>query len=201
MIDYLKTVIYKIEHNENKELLYVGHTTQYTRRKAYHKSQVDQSDRKIYKMIRENGGWDSFEMNPIIEYPCENKVQACIQEEQSRVELRANMNSIGCIYSKENLLKSSRMYKFNHKEEVNSKNRNYYQEHKEERKAYRESIKEEQKEYKKKWYAENKAKINELRYQKYKCECGCEISKTNKSQHERMKVHKAYIDSLNLIII
>jgi len=201
MIDYLKTVIYKIEHNENKELLYVGHTTQYTRRKAYHKSQVDQSDRKIYKMIRENGGWDSFEMKPIMEYSCENKVQACIQEEKSRVELQANMNAISCIYN-EKLQKENRAkYRQVHLEERHEKAKEYYQEHKEERKAYRKSIKEEQKEYKKKWYAENKAKINELRYQKYKCECGCEISKTNKSQHEKMKVHKAYIDSLNLIII
>ena len=36
MSDYSKTVIYKIEHNTNTLLVYVGHTTNYTRRKWEH---------------------------------------------------------------------------------------------------------------------------------------------------------------------
>lgn len=197
MADYSKTIIYKIQHITNNELLYVGHTTQFTRRKAFHKSQTMGNEKKIYQMIRNNGGWDSFLMKPIMEFSCENRTQAGIQEEKCRLELNANMNSIGCTYNKEKLVANKKIYRAEHREEIHAKDKIYREAHKEERKAYLESIKEEQKEYKKKWYAENKDKINELRYQKYKCVCGCEISKNNKSQHERMKVHKAYIDSLN----
>ena len=32
-IDYSKTIIYKIQHEDNDELLYVGHTTDFTKRK------------------------------------------------------------------------------------------------------------------------------------------------------------------------
>ena len=196
MPDYSKTVIYKIEHNDNKELLYVGSTSEFTRRKAYHKSESSRSDRKLYTMIRDNGGWDAFEMKPIMEYPCENKIQASIQEEKCRVELRANMNSISCVKNEE-LQKANRAkYRLDNIDERHDKAKVYYQEHKEERKAYRETIKEEQKEYKKKWYAENKAKIKERTYQKYKCDCGSEITLCNKSQHEKRKVHIAYLASL-----
>ena len=196
MSDYSKTIIYKIQHVDNIELIYVGHTTAYNARKSKHKTCSINDEKKIYKMIRDNGGWDQFEMKPIMEFPCENRTQASIQEEKCRIELRATMNSIGCIFNLEKHKENRKAYKTKNRELLNEKNREYYQEHKDERKVYRESIREEQIEYKKKWYAENKAKINELRYQKYKCDCGCEITKTNKSQHEKTKTHQAYIDSV-----
>ena len=37
-IDYSKCCIYKIEHIENENLLYVGHTTEFNKRKGHHKS-------------------------------------------------------------------------------------------------------------------------------------------------------------------
>ena len=60
-MDYSKTIIYKIEHIENDSLVYVGHTTNYEKRKCKHKSRcnngMDKSyDIKLYQMIRENGG-------------------------------------------------------------------------------------------------------------------------------------------------
>ncbi len=36
-INYENTVIYKIQHIEKDELLYVGHTTDFTKRKYLHK--------------------------------------------------------------------------------------------------------------------------------------------------------------------
>ena len=37
-INYANTIIYKIQHIDNDEFLYVGHTTDFTKRKTAHKS-------------------------------------------------------------------------------------------------------------------------------------------------------------------
>jgi len=189
MANYSKTIIYKIQHETKLDLLYVGHTTEYSRRVAYHKSQTKSHTKKLYQMIRDNGGWNSFKMIPIMEYPCENKIQACIQEEKCRIELNANMNTNSAINNPIKQKQTKKTYKQEHREEILEKNKQYYQEHKEERKAYRDSIAEEQKIYKKEWYANNKEKINTERLQKYTCECGKENMLCNKARHEKTKFH------------
>ena len=188
MADYFKTIIYKIQHETKLDLLYVGHTVEYSRRKAYHKSQVKSHTKKLYQMIRDNGGWDSFTMTPIMEFPCESKIQACIQEEKCRIELNANMNTISAINNPEKQKETSKKYKKEHHEEILEKCKIYDQNHKEERKTYRNSIAEEQKEYKKEWYANNKEEVNKKRLQKITCECGIEYTLSNKARH--MKTHK-----------
>lgn len=92
-IDYSKTVIYKIQHFDNKELLYVGHTTDFTKRQHNHKNRCKYNQMKIYQIIRENGGWERFNMDMVEEYPCENRLQACFREEEVIRDLKANMNS------------------------------------------------------------------------------------------------------------
>ena len=56
-IDYTNTIIYKIQHNDNDELIYVGHTTDFTKRKSSHKTNTNSVsgkayNRQVYKMIR-----------------------------------------------------------------------------------------------------------------------------------------------------
>jgi len=60
-IDYSKTIIYKIEHIENDEFVYVGHTTCWDKRKCLHKfnclnERSKKYNLKLYQMMRENGG-------------------------------------------------------------------------------------------------------------------------------------------------
>ena len=98
-VDYSKTTIYKIQHNEDETLLYVGHTTNFNNRKSKHKNACkNESDKnhnlKVYRMIRENGGWDCFSMTKIEDFPCENGRDAEAREDQLMRELRANMNSV-----------------------------------------------------------------------------------------------------------
>ena len=80
-MDYSKTIIYKIEHVEDDSLVYVGHTTKWDRRKCRHKSNCNSEvgthyHFKVYKMIRDNGGWDMFKMIEVEKYPCSDKRQA-----------------------------------------------------------------------------------------------------------------------------
>ena len=75
-IAYSNTVIYKIVSNDlNITECYVGHTTDFVRRKAAHKSACTNEkgktyDFKVYKTIREIGGWDNWSMIEIEKYPC-----------------------------------------------------------------------------------------------------------------------------------
>ena len=96
-VDYSKTVIYKIQHNEDETLLYVGSTTNFNNRKSHHKhscknESYKKHNLKVYKMIRDNGGWDCFSMVKIEDFPCENGRDAEAREDQLMRELKANMN-------------------------------------------------------------------------------------------------------------
>ena len=98
IINYNKSVIYKIQHHEKLDLVYVGSTTDFTRRKAEHKRRCTNSyDRnhntKLYKIIRDNGGWDAFKMIIIKVYPCLTKTELLIEEDKMMMELKTSLNS------------------------------------------------------------------------------------------------------------
>jgi hypothetical protein len=102
-INYSKSIIYKIYCNnpEVKEI-YIGSTTNFKNRKNQHKNTCYNKNNNAYNLkkysyIRDNGGWDNFSMIPIIEYPCENKFQLMIKEEEYRKELKATLNFISNI--------------------------------------------------------------------------------------------------------
>ena len=101
VIDYSKSVIYKIEHVDNPELLYVGSTTDFIRRKSNHKYDCSHNitkkyNLKLYQLIRDNGNWESFKCMIIKEFPCNNKTELIIEEEKHRKELQTTLNSIKC---------------------------------------------------------------------------------------------------------
>jgi hypothetical protein len=94
-MNYLNCCIYKIEHIDDENLVYVGHTNNFKQRKQRHKSscnnETDKSkhNRKVYQMIRKNGGWDMFRMIEIEKYPCNNKQEA----EKREFEIMRKMNA------------------------------------------------------------------------------------------------------------
>ena len=105
-INYQNTVIYKIQHTEKDDLLYVGHTTSFTKRKASHKSTCNNPNSsyhnlKVYTMIRENGGWGMFKMLEIKKFPCNDDREACAEEDKCMKELKANMNSRGSVLDRQ----------------------------------------------------------------------------------------------------
>ena len=98
-INYNNSVIYKIQHHEKLDLIYVGSTTDFTRRKAAHKNTCNNShgknyNVKLYKMIRYNGGWIAFKMVIIKVYPCLSKTELLIEEDRMMMELKTSLNSI-----------------------------------------------------------------------------------------------------------
>ena len=97
-VDYSRTIIYKIQHEDDDELIYVGSTTDFTKRKYAHKqSSINPTNSKYnnkkYKIIRDNGGWSCFKMIEIKKYPCNDGNEACAEEDRIMQELKSTMNS------------------------------------------------------------------------------------------------------------
>jgi hypothetical protein len=159
MTDYSKTVIYKIQHNDDDSLLYVGHTTNFTKRKNRHKNNCKTHSLQIYKTIRENGGWECFTMIVLKDFPCASKTEACIEEDKVMREMKTSMNKYRAYTTPEEKLEMykecSKAYRLINKEQIIEKKKQYHQANKElinqKNKAYRlvnkEQISEKQKEY------------------------------------------------------
>ena len=81
-----KYIIYKIKSLDPKiDYCYIGSTQNFTKRKCKHKSMCNTinsiTDTKLYNTMRENGGWDNFQMTPIEEYKCDTPQQARMREQ------------------------------------------------------------------------------------------------------------------------
>ena len=156
-IDYSNCCIYKIEHIENVSLVYVGHTTNFTKRKYKHKSNCKNEtskeyNHKVYQMIRENGGWEAFNMIEVEKYSCNDKREASRRENEVMKELKTNMNTIKSYCSREETLERRRQYFENNKESY---------------KEYREKNKEMYKDLRKKYYEKNKSQLLEQQKESY----------------------------------
>ena len=107
-IDYSNTVIYKITCiDPNVTDKYVGHTTNFVQRKNAHKNSVKNEksncyNLKLYKIIRENGGWENWRMEMVYFYNCKNLHEAKLKEQEYFIELNATLNSIEPVKPKNN---------------------------------------------------------------------------------------------------
>lgn len=97
-IDYSETFFYKIVCKDlNIKNCYVGHTTNFIKRHYNHKRDCCKETQKnynayVYKFIRENGGWENWDMILIEKTSCDNLLEACKKERQFIEELKANLN-------------------------------------------------------------------------------------------------------------
>jgi len=187
-MDYSKTNIYKIVcNNLSIKESYVGHTTDMTKRKCSHKSSCNnEKDRghnyKIYKIIRENGGWDNWNMVLVEKFPCKDKYEACKREREVFEELDAKLNMVRPYRTHE----EHNQYREEHKTEIAERMKQYREEHKEDIKQYREEHKAEIKQY----YLEHKAEIAEKNKAKIECEyCAKLLSKG--SMYHHLKICKS----------
>ena len=148
-IDYSNNIIYKIVCNDlNVKDVYVGHTTQFTKRKCVHKSNctnknVVSYNFKVYKAIRDNGGWENWSMIEIEKYNCKDGNEASSRERYWYETLNANLNN-HC---------PNRTVK-----EYRDINKDYY-------KDYYENNKEKKREYYKVYNENNKEKLKEKQKQ------------------------------------
>ena len=186
-------IMYKI-CPKNKELnfCYIGHTTNFAERKRQHmRNTTCESDKKHYHLkhyetIRNNGGWDEWEMVEIEKFTCKTKLEARIREQELIQEHNANLNTLNAFITeeerkqkkksitekfrmenKELIREQEKKYKEEHKEVIAEQMKKYRQEHKneiyEKTKEYRENNKEKHKEWQKVWREKNKEILKEKR--------------------------------------
>ena len=172
-IDYSRTLIYKIEHIENESLVYVGHTTNWDKRKGQHKyssnnEKSKEYNRKLYQMIRNSGGWINFKMIEIMKYPCNDKREAEKREDELMKELQANMNTYNSYITEENRKDYLKEYRQVNKEKIKEKYTNNKEKFQEKRKQYNQKNKDHQKEYNKQYREENNEELKEYERTYYK---------------------------------
>lgn len=223
MVKYEHSTIYKLccKNPEIKDE-YIGSTTNFSRRKCQHKSACNTEtgtsyNMTVYKCIRDNGGFDNWDMIEIEKYSATDKKDLHKRERYWIETLKPSLNQ--CVptrtknefyeenkefvlahqkiyyeRNKEIIAERGKEYREKNKEHLAEKKREYYERNKERLKEnfkeYREKNKETIAEMKKKWGEKNKEHLLEKRKEKIVCKCGQEITKTNILRHEKSQKHK-----------
>jgi hypothetical protein len=162
MPDYSKTIIYKIIcKDSNINDYYIGHTTNLYNRNAKHKSDCNNEksksyNLKVYQFIRNNGGFENWEIIKIEDYPCENKLEALKRENYLVKELKSSLNS-------DIPGRTDKEYREDNKEIIAEKKKEYREQNKEiiaeKKKEYSENNKEKIAKRSKIYYEKNKEEI------------------------------------------
>ena len=122
---------------------YVGHTTDFYSRKCRHKCNCHNTNSEhytlyVYEFIRENGGWENWDMILIEIEKCNNELEARAREKYYIEMFKSSLNSIKRPYvSEEEKKELYKEYSDEHREEILEQKKEYWQNNREERLEYR----------------------------------------------------------------
>ena len=136
-INYENTIIYKLIHKDDFENnnIYIGSTTDFIRRKTKHKYDCNDIkgagyNSKKYQYIRNNGGWDEWDMIEIEKYPCNDGNEARAREEYWKCYFNAQLNSISAYLTdaqkKINCNRHNKEYYYDKRDAVLKRRKEYY---------------------------------------------------------------------------
>jgi len=127
--DYSRTVIYKLVNKEDYDNanIYIGSTANFTQRKYCHKTCCNNEkdkeyNSKKYQFIRENGGWNEWNMIEVEKYPCTDNREAEAREEHWRIHFNAVLNTKKCFLTVDEKKEYTTQYRLNNID----KSRQYY---------------------------------------------------------------------------
>ena len=187
--------------------IYVGHTTDFKRRKSEHKRTCTNATKNqmLYQFIRHHGGWNCFNMILIEERACANRYEAEKLERHYIESLNATLNQLMPT-------RTGREYTVDHKEEIAEKKKLYWDAHNSEiaqkRRLWREDTKELVSQRSKAHYQANKEKISnkqnlfydankeDIRAKRkatYTCACGSTCRVVAKTIHEHSLKHRTFL--------
>lgn len=187
-------IFYKICCDDN-DYVYVGSTCNFNNRKRQHKQNCNNETGKeyhlkVYKTIRENGGWENWKMIQIGTKEQITKRDAERIEEEYRLELKAELNDKRAYLTEE--VKKERKAIADKKYRESEKGKATQERRKDYFTEYNNS--EETKARKHEWYLANKERTQAKASEKYVCSCGKEVTIGKKARHEKTKFH---IDNCN----
>ena len=162
-IDYSKTIIYKLVKNDDYDNanIYIGSTTDFIRRKNKHKSDCNcvtsksYNDKK-YQYIRDNGGWEEWNMIEVEKFPCNDKREAEAREEYWRCHFNSQLNIRRAYITNVEKIDYKKQFYLDNKDNILKQKKQYYEIHKD-------KILDEKKQY----YEKNKDKLLEIMKQYY----------------------------------
>ena len=187
-INFDKTHFYKIVcKNMDIKDCYVGHTTDFTKRKSNHKKSCNDERRHnhnyyLYQRVRENGGWENWDMVLIDTIKCENSLEARKKEREFIENLHATLNQ-----NKRPYISPEEKVEYNH--ELYLKTKDIKEER---RKQRRENDPEKFNDISRRTYLKRKEYFN----RPYQCDCGSVCQFRMKSKHFKTLKHQQYIQSL-----
>ena len=190
-IDYSKSCIYKICCKDtNITDCYIGSTTNFTKRKNGHKSSCINENNKlynlnVYKFIRDNGGWDNWDM-VLVEKVNVNDGNELKKEERKWIEqLNSTLNSNIPTRTNKEWYIDTKQIRLQQVKEYTEKNKDKKKEY---LKEYTEKNKEKILQYKKEYRQKNKKEINKKQLEKVECTiCNSLITKCNLGRHQKTK--------------
>ncbi len=196
--NYENTVIYKIVCKDlNTPNSYVGNTTQFIKRKGDHKRHCNSNHHyKVYQFIKDNGGWDNFDMIEIEKFPCKDGNEARARERYWYEQLSSNLNMIKPLITEDRIeykKQQDKNYNKLNKESIAAKKKITQQLNKisiaVKKKEYYESNKEIWAQNNKIYRETNIDKIKERERTVHLCECGCTYTQQHKSRHMKSPKH------------
>ncbi len=163
-MNYSSSSIYKLCCNnpEIKEI-YIGSTTNFRQRKCGHKSCCNNINDKhynvyVYQFIRDNGGWDNWDMVLIEKYAATDKRDLHTKERHWIETLGSNLNKIIPTRTDQEYYQNNKESIKDHVKQYSVKNKDKI---KQRSKIYFENNRDQIKLYKKKYNEKNKESINE----------------------------------------
>jgi len=183
-INYQNTIIYKIVCNDlDITDCYVGHTTNFIKRKQQHKDACQNPNNKsfnfkMYLLIRDNGGWDNWSMIEVEKYKCNDRNEATARERYWYEQLKGTLNRAVPGRRRDEWLETN-------KQQLKDKKHDYYLLNIDKiltnKQLYREK---------------NKELIKAKKREQHICVCGSTVSSGYKHEHVKTLKHKEYIESI-----
>ena len=175
---------YKIVNvNGDCEMCYVGSSCNMKHRRRTHKNSCNNPNAKeynykVYKTIREHGGWCEFQIVELGTAEQLTLVESRIIEERYRIELKASMNTNRCSITKDGIKERNKQYAVDNADKM---------------KEWRVNNFERKQEYDKKYQTENAERIKAYNREKYDCVCGGKYTYNNKTNHINTTIHQNYL--------
>ena len=182
MVNYGNGKLYKIVRLSDDVVVYVGSTTkQYlSSRLVEHKNMSKHKpNRKVYKSISDNDGWENHQIVLIELCNCNSKDELHRKEREFIVLLKP----IGNLQIP---LRTNKQYRIDNKE----KSKQYYIDTKEIQKQYYIDNKETKKQRIKQYKVENKEKLEQI----FNCCCGRTYTHQHRTRHNKSKFHLIFLN-------
>ena len=196
MVNYGNSVVYKLCCKDASiDKIYVGVTTNFTRRKHLHKTQCTDPKHCKYntylcKFIRKHGGWNNWDMILVKAVKCRDKKHLDKKCRRYVEKLQPQLNKAIETQFREKkheyraknrnkILQQRKEYREKNRDVLREKSRQYRADPdnkhiiKAQKDRYSERHKDRISERNKKYYEENKEQLRAKQNEKVECECGC----------------------------